>query len=98
MPHVGTHVPPALAARFALEGQSVPDTDWHLERLYDFADPLYDAKISSQLCQKRLNAWWVNRAVLKRLLGCISPNHQTKHTDRCRQPIRQFIQGMRWCM
>lgn len=40
MPHVGTHVPPALAARFTDEGQRVPDTDWHLERLYDFADEL----------------------------------------------------------
>lgn len=40
MPHVGTHVPPALAARFTEEGQRVPDTDWHLERLYDFADAL----------------------------------------------------------
>jgi hypothetical protein len=40
MPHVGTHVPPALAARLTEEGQRVPDTDWHLERLYDFADAL----------------------------------------------------------
>jgi len=40
MPHVGTHVPPALAARFAPEARGVPDTDWHLERLYDFADAL----------------------------------------------------------
>jgi N-formylglutamate deformylase len=40
MPHVGTHVPPALAARQTDEAQRVPDTDWHLERLYDFADAL----------------------------------------------------------
>lgn len=40
MPHVGTHVPPALAARLTEEAQRVPDTDWHLERLYDFADAL----------------------------------------------------------
>ncbi|MFY8104062.1 MAG: N-formylglutamate deformylase [Ramlibacter sp.] len=40
MPHVGTYVPPALAARFTDEGRRVPDTDWHLERLYDFADTL----------------------------------------------------------
>ena len=40
MPHVGTHVPPALAARFTAEAQQVPDTDWHLERLYGFADEL----------------------------------------------------------
>jgi N-formylglutamate deformylase len=40
MPHVGTHVPPALASRLTDEAQRVPDTDWHLERLYDFADEL----------------------------------------------------------
>ncbi|MGJ7605798.1 N-formylglutamate deformylase [Variovorax sp. LT1R20] len=40
MPHVGTHVPPALAARLTDEARHVPDTDWHLERLYDFADEL----------------------------------------------------------
>jgi len=27
MPHVGTHVPPALAARLTDEAQGVPDTD-----------------------------------------------------------------------
>lgn len=40
MPHVGTHVPPALAARLTHEARHVPDTDWHLEQLYDFADEL----------------------------------------------------------
>ena len=40
MPHVGTHVPPGLAARLTDEARRVPDTDWHLERLYDFADAL----------------------------------------------------------
>lgn len=40
MPHVGTHVPPGLAAQLTNEARGVPDTDWHLERLYDFADAL----------------------------------------------------------
>ena len=40
MPHVGTHLPPAIAARLTDEARRVPDTDWHLERLYDFADEL----------------------------------------------------------
>ncbi|VTU16619.1 N-formylglutamate deformylase [Variovorax sp. PBL-E5] len=40
MPHVGTHLPRALAARLTAEARRVPDTDWHLERLYDFADAL----------------------------------------------------------
>ncbi|MEO8121783.1 MAG: N-formylglutamate deformylase [Rhodoferax sp.] len=37
MPHVGTCLPPALAARLSDTARQVPDTDWHLERLYDFA-------------------------------------------------------------
>lgn len=40
MPHVGTHVPASLAGRLTEEARRVPDTDWHLERLYDFADEL----------------------------------------------------------
>ena len=40
MPHVGTHVPPDLDMRLTDEARRVPDTDWHLERLYDFADEL----------------------------------------------------------
>ncbi len=37
MPHAGTYVPPALAQRFTAEARQVPDTDWHMARLYDFA-------------------------------------------------------------
>ena len=40
MPHVGTYVPPAIAARLTDEARRVPDTDWHLERLYGFAREL----------------------------------------------------------
>lgn len=40
MPHAGTHVPPALAERFTPEARHVPDTDWHMERLYDFAEAM----------------------------------------------------------
>ena len=39
-PHVGTHVPPALAARLTPKAREVHDTDWHLPRLYDFARAL----------------------------------------------------------
>lgn len=37
MPHAGTYVPPAIAARLTDEARRVPDTDWHLETLYAFA-------------------------------------------------------------
>lgn len=40
MPHTGTHIPDALARRMTEVALTVPDTDWHLERLYDFLDGL----------------------------------------------------------
>ena len=40
MPHTGTHVPEPLLARMTDEAKRLPDTDWHLERLYDFLDEL----------------------------------------------------------
>ena len=36
MPHVGTHIPEGLAAEMTEAAQEVPDTDWHVDRLYDF--------------------------------------------------------------
>jgi N-formylglutamate deformylase len=36
MPHVGTQLSPGLAARLTREALRLPDTDWHLPRLYDF--------------------------------------------------------------
>jgi N-formylglutamate deformylase len=36
MPHVGTGVPPAIAAALAPPALALADTDWHLPRLYDF--------------------------------------------------------------
>jgi N-formylglutamate deformylase len=37
VPHGGTHVPAALRPRLTAIAQSVPDTDWHVEKLYAFA-------------------------------------------------------------
>ena len=37
MPHTATAIPPELAARMTPAGRAVPDTDWHIHRLYDFA-------------------------------------------------------------
>lgn len=36
IPHAGTFVPEALARRFAAPARGLPDTDWHVDRLYDF--------------------------------------------------------------
>ena len=37
VPHAGTHVPDALATRISAAARAVPDTDWHVEKLYAFA-------------------------------------------------------------
>jgi N-formylglutamate deformylase len=40
MPHTGTHVPEPLLGRMTEDARLLPDTDWHLEALYDFLDEL----------------------------------------------------------
>ncbi len=40
MPHVGTHIQDVLARRMMPVAKTVPDTDWHLEQLYEFANDL----------------------------------------------------------
>jgi N-formylglutamate deformylase len=40
MPHTGTYVPEWLGPRLSAAARPLPDTDWHLERLYDFLDEL----------------------------------------------------------
>lgn len=37
MPHVGTHLPAAIADTMTPIARHVVDTDWHVERLYDMA-------------------------------------------------------------
>jgi N-formylglutamate deformylase len=40
MPHTGTRVPEWLEPRLTRAAKALPDTDWHLEPLYDFLDEL----------------------------------------------------------
>src|SRR5262245_58169847 len=40
IPHAGTFVPAELAQRMTDAALRLPDTDWHLERLYDFVETL----------------------------------------------------------
>src|SRR5258708_18582434 len=37
MPHCGTWLPPDLRPRLTEAALALPDTDWHVDRLYDFA-------------------------------------------------------------
>ncbi len=36
IPHAGTHVPPPIVERMTPGARTLPDTDWHVDRLYDF--------------------------------------------------------------
>ena len=38
IPHCGTHVPEPLLSRMTPVAQRLDDTDWHVDRLYDFLD------------------------------------------------------------
>ncbi|MFE0758089.1 N-formylglutamate deformylase [Inquilinus sp. NPDC058860] len=40
IPHVGTAVPEPIRQRLVPEARPLPDTDWHLDQLYDFAEEL----------------------------------------------------------
>jgi N-formylglutamate deformylase len=40
VPHAGTYLPVELRARMTAEALALPDTDWHVDRLYDFLDGL----------------------------------------------------------
>ena len=40
VPHAGTALPPALRERLVPRAAAVEDTDWHLDRLYDFVREL----------------------------------------------------------
>ena len=53
MPHVGTHLPDLLARRMMPIARTVPDTDWHLEQLYDFADALGASPHDQVPCESR---------------------------------------------
>ena len=36
IPHAGTYLPPDIAARLGAAARGLPDTDWHVDRLYGF--------------------------------------------------------------
>ena len=47
MPHCGTYIPPHLAADMTPEALQVPDTDFHMPRLYDFVADLGASVLSA---------------------------------------------------
>ena len=49
VPHDGRILPDDIAATMTEAGRDIPDTDWHVSRLYEFARGLGAATISAQL-------------------------------------------------
>lgn len=44
IPHDGRRIPPRIKDRMTEDGTAIPDTDWHVRKLYDFA-PLSGASV-----------------------------------------------------
>ncbi len=40
VPHDGREIPDAIRTRMTASGQSIPDTDWHVAQLYEFAEEM----------------------------------------------------------
>jgi N-formylglutamate deformylase len=59
MPHVGADIPPELAERLTAVGQGALDTDWHVDRLYDFLD---EVQASRLIARQSRNAVDLNRS------------------------------------
>src|ERR1700721_2370620 len=36
IPHAGTYVPQSISEKFTDAASQLPDTDWHVDKLYDF--------------------------------------------------------------
>lgn len=41
VPHAGTQLPPLMAERLTREAVTLPDTDWYVDRLYNFARDMH---------------------------------------------------------
>ncbi|MCW5723639.1 MAG: N-formylglutamate deformylase [Maricaulaceae bacterium] len=49
VPHSGTEIPDAIAARLSEAGRAMPDTDWFVDRLYGFTRDLGATMITANL-------------------------------------------------
>jgi len=48
MPHAGLRLTPAVESGLIDAAKSLPDTDWHIPRLYDFADELGASVVAAE--------------------------------------------------
>ncbi len=49
LPHIGTVIPHALRASYQEDALELADTDWHLDRMYDFASALGASTLMARL-------------------------------------------------
>jgi N-formylglutamate amidohydrolase len=49
VPHDGREIPDGIAQRMTAAGRAIPDTDWHVARLYDFAPQIGAATIVAKM-------------------------------------------------
>lgn len=52
LPHVGTRIPETLRKRYRPDALALPDTDWHLDRLYAFARDELGASLIVPRCSR----------------------------------------------
>ena len=86
MPHTATGVPPELAARMTAAGRLLPDTDWHIDRLYGFASELRAGVIRPEMSRYVID---LNRAPDGRALYA-----DAKNTELC--PTSTFAEQPIW--
>ena len=48
IPHAGTQVPEEIARRLTPQARDLPDTDWYVDQLYEFANPLGASIVCAQ--------------------------------------------------
>jgi N-formylglutamate deformylase len=46
-PHSGTYIPPGIASRMTAAALDIPDTDWHVPRLYTFLEAIRASRIEA---------------------------------------------------
>jgi N-formylglutamate deformylase len=78
LPHSGTFIPPAIAATMLPEHiAALPNTDWHLDALYDFLPALGATVLAATHSRYVVD---VNRALTPPLLGAFSKATVAEHT------------------
>src|SRR5260370_42272577 len=60
IPHLGTEIPASLRPLYTDIALSVADTDWHLDRLYDFATEMGATVLGARIsrCLSELELPW----------------------------------------